>query len=132
MCHRTFEGEAAFTLLEVLVAILIFTIGMLGTLVLTTTVVRGNFFSRNVTSATAVAQNTLEGAHRAGYAGVSAYVADSTKVPAYVTLGGTSFSQTASVVNGSPGVGLKRVSVTVGWNEVHTARAITLETILAE
>jgi prepilin-type N-terminal cleavage/methylation domain-containing protein len=133
MSGKLFDGEAGFTLLEVLIAILIFTIGMLGTLTLTAGVVRGNFFSRNVTSATTIAQKTIEGAQRAGYAGVSAYVSDSTKVPASISVGGVSFSQTAAVANGAPAAGLKSVAVTVSWNEAHTSpHLITLETILAE
>jgi type IV pilus assembly protein PilV len=133
MARKTIGSEEGFTLLEVLVTILIFSIGMLGTLVLMTGVIRGNFFSRNITSATAIAQTTIENAQRAGYAGVSSYITDSTKVPAHVSLGGVNFSQTASVANGTPATGLKTVSVIVGWNEANSSpRAITLETILAE
>jgi len=133
MARKTIGSEKGFTLLEVLVTILVFTIGMLGTLVLMTGVIRGNFFSRNITSATAIAQTTVENAQRAGYAGVSSYITDSTKVPAHVSLGGVNFSQTAAVVNGSPATGLKTVSVIVSWNEANNSpRTIALETILAE
>jgi type IV pilus assembly protein PilV len=133
MILEKFYAQAGFTLLEVLVAILIFTIGMLGTLVLTTGVLRANFFSKNVTSATVVAQATIEGAQRAGYAGVLDYISDSTKVLANVSAGGVNFSQTATVANGSPAAGLRRVSVTVSWNEAHNShQTLTLETILAE
>ena len=133
MARKTIGFEGGFTLLEVLLTILIFNIGMLGTLVLTTGVIRGNFFSRNITSATAIAQTTIENAQRAGHAVVSSYITDSTKVPAYVSVGGVNFSQTASVVNGSPATGLKTVSVIVRWNEANSSpRTITLETILAE
>lgn len=133
MARKTIGSEKGFTLLEVLVTILVFTIGMLGTLVLMTGVIRGNFFSRNITSATAIAQTTVENAQRAGYGGVSSYITDSTKVPAHVSLGGVNFSQTATVVNGSPATGLKTVSVIVSWNEANNSpRTIALETILAE
>ena len=69
---------------------------------LTTGTIRGNFFSKNITSATAVAQTTIEGAQRVGYTAVNTYVTDSSKVPPTVSLGGVSFSQSASVTNNSP------------------------------
>lgn len=133
MSRTTTKNGRGFTLVEVLVTILIFSIGLLGTLILTTGVIRGNFFSKNVTSATAIAQTTIENAQRAGYLGVSSYITDSSKVPSHISVGGVDFSQIASVVNGSPAAGLKKVSIIVSWNETNlSARTITLETILGE
>ena len=133
MARRTVVSQPGFTLLEVLVTILLFTIGMLGTLVLTTGVMRGNFFSKNITTATAIAQTTLEGAQKAGYAVVDAFVADSSKVPPNVAAGGVNFSQTATAVSGLPASGMKTISVIVSWNEANNApRTVNLETILAQ
>ncbi len=133
MARKTVVSKLGFTLLEVLVTILLFTIGMLGTLVLTTGVMRGNFFSKNITSATAIAQTTLEGVQRAGYAGVDAYIADPSKVPSNIAAGGINFSQAATAVNGLPAAGMKTISVIVSWNEANNAtRTVNLETILAQ
>jgi type IV pilus assembly protein PilV len=133
MCRAPTSNGRGFTLVEVLVTLLVFTIGLLGTLILTTGVLRGNFFSKNVTSATTIAQTTIENAQRAGYLGVSSYITDSSKVPSHVSVAGIDFSQTASVVNNSPAIGLKKVSVVISWNEANLSdRTLTLETILAE
>jgi type IV pilus assembly protein PilV len=133
MCRARIRNGRGFTLVEVLVTLLIFTIGLLGTLILTTGVLRGNFFSKNVTSATTIAQTTIENAQRAGYLGVSSYITDSSKVPSHVSIAGVDFSQTASVVKNSPAIGLKKVSVIISWNEANfSGRTLTLETILAE
>ena len=128
-----FRKESGFTLLELLVALTILSIGLLGTAMLTTGIIRGNFFSKNITSATAVAQTTIEGAQRVGYAAVNTYVTDSSKVPPTVSMGEVSFSQSASVTNNSPASNMKTVSITVSWNEANNAaRSVTLQTILSQ
>jgi type IV pilus assembly protein PilV len=127
------KEQDGFTLLELLVALMILSVGLLGTAALTTGIIRGNFFSKNITSATAVAQTTIEGAQRVGYTAVNAYMTDSSKVPPTVSMGGVSFSQSASVTNNSPASNMKTVSITVSWNEANNAaRSVTLQTILSQ
>jgi type IV pilus assembly protein PilV len=128
-----FRKEGGFTLLELLVALTILSVGLLGTAALTTGIIRGNFFSKNITSATAVAQTTIEGAQRVGYTAVNAYVTDSSNVPPTVSMGGVSFSQSASVTNNSPASNMKTISVTVSWSEANNAaRSVTLQTIVSQ
>ena len=128
-----FREEEGFTLLELLVALAILSVGLLGTAVLTTGIIRGNFFSKNITSATAVAQTTIEGAQRVGYTAVNTYLTDSSKVPPTVSMGGVSFSQSASVTNNSPASNMKTISIMVSWNEANNAaRSVTLQTILSQ
>jgi prepilin-type N-terminal cleavage/methylation domain-containing protein len=124
------QSQCGFTLIELLIAMVILSIGMLGTASLTTGIIRGNFFSKNITSATAIAQTTLEGAQRVGYSGVDAYVANTTSVPPNPSMGGVTFTQSASVTTAS---NLKTVSVTVNWSEMNNAsRSVNLQTILAQ
>ena len=123
------QAQRGFTLIELLIAIVILTVGILGTAALTTAIIHGNFYSKNITSATAIAQTTLEGARQVGYAGVDAYVADTSKVPSSPSMGGVTFSQSASVTTAS---NLKTISVTISWNEANNAtRSITLQTLLS-
>ena len=123
--------DQGFTLLEVLVTMVILSIGLLGTLGLTTGVIRGNFFSKNITSATAVAQSQLEAVQREGYTN-----ATTTKFPTtaqVVSMGGVNFSRVTTIANNAPAANMKTVSVTVNWYEANnTQRAITLQTILAQ
>lgn len=123
------SASRGFTLLEVLFAIVILTIGLLGTAGLTTGIIRGNHFSKNLTSATAAAQSQLESVKSAGYSNATAtnFPNDS------VTMGGMAFTRTTTITTNSPAANMKTVSVTVTWTESNnTSRSLTLETILAE
>jgi len=122
-------SQIGFTLLEVLVAIVILTIGLLGTAGLTTGVIRGNHYSKNVTSATAAGQTMLESVKSSGYTNAtSANFPNDT-----VTMGGMTFTRTTTITNSSPAANMKTVSVTVSWTESkNTARSVNLQTILAE
>lgn len=122
-------ADSGFTLLEVLVAIVILSIGLLGTAGLTTGVIRGNHYSKNITSATAAAQTKLEAIKSGGYTN-----ATSTNFPSdTVSMGGTSFTRTIVITSGSPAANMKTVSVTMTWSEANNAsRSVNLQTILAE
>ena len=120
-----------FTLIEVLVTALILTIGLLGTLGLATGIIRGNFFSKNITSATAIAQTQLEAVQNRGY--VNATTTNFPAAAATVSMGNVSFSRTTTITNDSPSSNMKTVSVTVAWNETNNAaRSVSLQTILAQ
>ena len=128
-CRQLKDRQSGFTLLEVMVAIVILTIGLLGTAGLTTGVIKGNRYSKNVTSATAVAQTRLEEIKSGGYAN-----ATTTNFPGdTVTMGSTPFTRTVAITNSSPAANMKTVSVTVSWKEANnSSRSVNLQTILAE
>ena len=126
--------QSGFTLIEVFMAIVILTIGLLGTAALTTGVVRGNLSGKNLTTATAIAQSCFEENRRVGYsnaglvpaAGSNSCVTGSTTI----TSGGIAFTRTlaidASVSN------IKTLTVTVAWSEGAVGtKSVTLKTILA-
>ena len=120
--------QQGFTLLEVLVTIVILSIGLLGIAGLTTGVIRGNHYSKNITSATAAAQTQLEAVKSRGYAEAVAanFPAD------IVNMGGMSFNRTTTITADSPATNMKTASVTVNWTDSNnTARSVMLQTILA-
>jgi type IV pilus modification protein PilV len=125
------HSERGFTLLEVLVTIVILTIGLLGTAGLTTGVIRGNAYSKNITSATAIAQAQLDAAKSYGYTNVT-----TTNFPSSATtvnMSGNSFTRTTTITNDSPASNMKTIAVQVAWNESGgTSRTITLSTIMAQ
>jgi type IV pilus assembly protein PilV len=125
------QRQCGFTLIELLIAIVILDIGLLGTAVLTTGVIRGNFYSKNLTSATVIAQTQLEAVQREGYVTTT-----TTKFPSSaqtVGMGGVNFSRTTTITNDSPAANMKTITVAVSWNEAgNAARSVNLQTILAQ
>jgi len=126
--------QRGFTLIEIFIAILLLTFGLLGTAALTTGVVRGNVGSKNMTAATAIAQTCFEENRRVGYSNAGTVPAGGTNNcptgTSTVTSGGASFTRAltidASVSN------IKTLSVTVSWSEGATGnKSITLKTVMA-
>ena len=125
------DSPRGFTLIEVLVVIVVLTIGLLGTAGLTTGIIRGNFFSKNITSATVIAQTQLEAVQNKGYLG-----ATTTNFPSAVQavpMDGLNYGRRTIITDNSPATNMKTISVTVSWTEANnTARSINLQTILAQ
>jgi prepilin-type N-terminal cleavage/methylation domain-containing protein len=64
------QSEVGFSLVEVLLAITILSVGMLGTAALSVGVIRANTVGKDVTIATALAQDKMEAVRNAGYMGL--------------------------------------------------------------
>lgn len=125
------DWQHGFTLLELLVTVLILTIGLLGTAGLTAGIIRGNSFSKNITSATAVAQTQLEAIQRAGYAAaVINDVSGPFKSSDSASMSGMTFTRVTAISTAS---NMKTITVTVSWSEANNAsRSVTLQTTLAQ
>ena len=119
-----------FTLLEVLVAIVILSIGLLGMASLTVGIIKGNSFSNKVTTATTLAQEKMEDVRREGYDTVGD-IGDPDEDENPVT-GYPKFRRITSIQGvGSPAVtGLKAIKVTVSWDSSN--HSVELKTILAQ
>jgi prepilin-type N-terminal cleavage/methylation domain-containing protein len=130
---RTAGNQKGFTLIEIFITIVLLSIGLLGTAALTTGVVRGNLASRNMTTATAIAQSCLEENRRVGYtnagAGTSSCLSGSTNV----TQGGVTFARVLTVAPSVPDTtNIRTLTVTVTWSEGGSGtKSITLVTVLA-
>ena len=124
------EREEGFTLNEILVAIALIVIGVLGFSVNTIGVIQGNFISNNVTVATSLAQDKLEELKAPG---TFTNVSNCSSPPDHLTAVGASggiydrcwiISDRADL-----GAGLKEIDVTVSWRD-YISRSVTLSTLV--
>ena len=122
-------NNRGFTLLEILVAMVVLSIGLLGMAGLTAGIMRGNSLSNRMTTAVTLAQEKMEEIRRLGYSGTPATDTTTTEdydsIPHYPW-----YKRVAFIDVANPAAGMKMVSVTVYWDsDVHSA---ALRTILAE
>ena len=120
--RRFIDGPmAAFTLLEVLVAIFILSIGLSGMAAFTGFISNCNQQANNVVSATTLAQDKLEELKNTIYSGVSS----SSDMDAI-------FTRTWNVTSDCPDMNMKTIQVTVSWNWKSKTRDVVLKTIVTK
>ena len=119
--------ERGFTLIELFTAIVLLTIGLLGTAALTGGVVKGNIAAKNLSTATTIAQSCLQENRRVGY--TNAGTTGCTTTTTNVSLGGVTFSRALVV---TPGTNVKTLTVTVTWNEgTAGGKTLSMSTVIA-
>ena len=126
--------ESGFTLIEMLTALVLLTIGLLGTAVLTTGVVRGNVAARNVTTATAIAQSCFEENRRVGYSSAGSVPSGGANNcitgNATVVSGGVTFTRNLAIDTSVTNI--KTLTVILTWSEGAVGtKSVTLKTIMA-
>ena len=119
-----------FTLLEVLIAIVIMSIGFLGLSAMTITMTKTLSFSKRLTTATALAQEKLEAIKQAPYASITIgnYAPEG-----YNTITGhPQFKRDVTVITDTPFIDTKTVVVTTSWQRGdHLAPyTVTLKTLI--
>lgn len=120
------RNEKGFTLIEVLVAIVILSIGLLGMASLTIGIINGNKLSNDLTTATTLAQDEMEDIRRLGYSNAVS------ETKAVLSSPYDEFKREVTVADDSPAPGMKTVTVKVYWGGVSKEEHdVELKTILA-
>ena len=125
--RRLRDDNSGFTLIEVLVAMVILSVGLLGTAALITGIIKGNKLSNRISTATTCAQDKMEEIRGVGYSGMPA--SDTTTTEPYNSITNYSLYKRVTftdVVN--PAAGMKTVTVTVYWDSDNSS--VELKTIL--
>ena len=119
------RNSRGFTLLEIIIAIFILVVGLLGVVTVTYMVIHGNSFSKTMTTATTLAKDKMEELKNMNYSSLPPDTC-STCTDTLQAI----YTRTWAVSN-SPATGMKTVVVTVTWNW-KGAHSVILRTIVAE
>lgn len=127
------RGEEGFTLIEIIVAIMLLVVALLGMASVTTMVIKGNSFSKMMTTATTLAQDKMEDLNDTRYTALPVGVATD-----YATVRGTVqasatgayFRRSSTVTANSPAANMKSISVTVSWPQPSPTHSVTVNTIV--
>ena len=120
---KLIRSRAGFSLIEVLVAIGIFSFAMLGLAIGAITITRSNKTSQSHTVATNVAQDKLEQLKASAFAAVGA----GGDVPPSVQ--GVAFTRNWTVTNNT--ATFKQINVTVQWTD-YTPHSLTISSAIAQ
>jgi type IV pilus modification protein PilV len=121
------DRDKGFTLIEVLIAIIILSIGLLGMAALAVGIIKGNTFSNDLTEATTLAQDMMEDIQELGYNGTPS--SDTTAIEAYGTIANYPYFKRVTETDlDNPVAGIKMVTVTTYWDS--DSHSVELKTIL--
>jgi len=116
-----------FTLLEILIAITILSVGLLGMASLTVGIINANKFSDEMTTATTLAQDKMEDIRRMSYPDVTS------ETKAVLSSPYSQYKREVAVADDSPAAGMKTVSVKVYWGGASLEdHHVELKTILTQ
>jgi len=122
---RFSKSEQGFTLVEVLVALCILVVGILGTITVTATVMSGNSLAKRMSTASTLAQYKMEELKTTDYAGLASSSSPETVDRLY------SRSWTVSAAD-TPAAGMKTIEVTVSFSWQGATGTVTFDSIVVD
>ncbi|UCE64636.1 MAG: prepilin-type N-terminal cleavage/methylation domain-containing protein [Nitrospirota bacterium] len=127
--RKTIGNNQGISLLEVLVAMMLVSIVVLGIAGFSTVAIKGSALSRKMTKVVTLAQDSLEEIRRVGYR--PALSDERSQVEPYGSIPGEPlFERIVTTKPNTPAPGLQTITVKVAWDS--DRHAISLATILAE
>lgn len=117
-------NEKGFSLIELMIAVSILAIGLLGLAGLQGTAINGNHHGNTISQATVLAQDTIEEIRNTNYDDIN-----TTNFPASQTDG--IFEKAILIEDDTPLNELKRVTVTVTWGKLNKHQVV-LRTIVSD
>lgn len=127
---RAWRDRRGFTLVEIMIAVFVLTVALIGLISVTVMVINGNDFSRRMTTATTLAKDKIEQVKRMTYTSVAAGVTtDYWNADSSAGSSGAYFTRVMTVTNSTPAANMKTVVVVVSWTW-GGARQVTLRTII--
>ena len=124
------RNQKGFTLLEIMVAMAILTIALLSLVSVTVMVIKGNSFSKTMTTATTLAKDKLEQLKDTAYGSSSGY----SSLGGGADTVGVIYTRTWTVPDpdNPPPPNMQTIRVMVQWNWQGAPHNVTLRTLVAE
>jgi prepilin-type N-terminal cleavage/methylation domain-containing protein len=123
--HSLWIAEG-FTLIEIMIAVAIISIGLLALGGLQVSLIRGNALSQRMTAAISVAEQKMEQVKNTSYTNIEAESA--TQIQA----SGFNFTRQVIVIDNSPLANTKTVNVAVTWSDGLMTHTVPLTTIITQ
>ncbi|MBM4314038.1 MAG: prepilin-type N-terminal cleavage/methylation domain-containing protein [Deltaproteobacteria bacterium] len=126
--------DRGFTLIEIMIAVFILVIALLGLISTTVIVIKSNSLSKMMTAATTLAKDKMEPLKNTGYndlAGGTDYC-DKDSTCQSTSTANSVYTRTWTVsADGVPAAGMKTIAVTVQWNWQGSPHNVPMSTIVA-
>jgi len=125
------NNHDGFTLVDMLIALVLLTIGLLGMAKLTVAIMFGNQVCNKVTMATIAAETKMEDMRRLGYKGIAG--TDTTTIEDFNEIYDYPDFQRITVTDvDAPVDGLKTITVTVNWKIRERLKSMVISTMLTK
>jgi type IV pilus assembly protein PilV len=118
--------EEGFTLIEIMIALVVMSIGLTALAAVQISAIRGNAFSKRMTTAMSIADGKMEQIKNGSYASIISESATQ------VTQSNMNFTRQVTVTNNSPLANTKTVNVTVSWSEGSKSHTVPITTIVSQ
>ncbi len=117
--------EEGFTLIEIMVALVVMSIGLTALAAVQISAIRGNAFSKRMTTAVSIADEKLEQIKSMPYVDI---VSESST---QITQSDMNFTRQVTVTNNIPLANTKTINVTVNWSEGSKSHSVPFTTIVS-
>ena len=117
------KTQKGFTLIEILVAMSLLSVGFLGTASLTVGIIKGNYHAKSVTTAIVLTQDKLEGMKENGYPFAVSGTEGYNTMPEL-----RSYKRVTTVSSNTPLTDMKTINIEVFWK--NDAHSIVVKTVL--
>jgi len=119
-----------------MIAVFILVVALLGLISVTVMVIKGNSFSKTMTTATTLAKDRMEQLKNTSYGSLASGTdSDYARLDSTVQATQTAesiYTRTWTVTNNSPAANMKTIEVKVEWDWQGATRNVTLHTIVAQ
>jgi type IV pilus assembly protein PilV len=126
MSRCLISTEEGFTLIEIMIALVVMSIGLTALAAVQISAIRGNAFSKRMTTAVSIADEKIEQLKSSPYANILS------EPSIQITQSNMNFTMQVTVTANSPLPNSKKVEVVVTWSEGSKSHSVPITTIVSQ